>query len=102
MAYLKARLATEVPVANGGGVYLTVRDEDKADIVDLARDLVELGYDLYATPGTADVHPREQSLAGDDRLPYRRTSAPRCFGHHARRSRAVHRQHPHRQRRSRP
>ena len=54
MAYLKARLATEVPVANGGGVYLTVRDEDKADIVDLARDLVDLGYDLYATPGTAD------------------------------------------------
>ncbi len=54
MAYLKARLATEVPVANGGGVYLTVRDEDKADIVDLAKDLVELGYDLYATPGTAD------------------------------------------------
>ena len=33
---------------------LTVRDEDKAAIVDLARDLVELGYDLYATPGTAD------------------------------------------------
>jgi len=54
MAYLKARLATEVPVANGGGVYLTVRDEDKAEIVDLAKDLVELGYDLYATPGTAD------------------------------------------------
>ncbi len=54
MAYLKARLATEVPVANGGGVYLTVRDEDKADIVDLARDLVDLGYELYATPGTAD------------------------------------------------
>ena len=54
MAYLKARLATEVPVANGGGVYLTVRDEDKADIVDLAKDLVGLGYELYATPGTAD------------------------------------------------
>ena len=54
MAYLKARLATEVPVANGGGVYLTVRDEDKSDIVDLAGDLVELGYELYATPGTAD------------------------------------------------
>ena len=31
-----------------------MRDEDKADIVDLARDLVELGYGLYATPGTAD------------------------------------------------
>ena len=55
MAYLKARLATEVPVANGGGVYLTVRDEDKEAIVGLAKDLVDLGYDLYATPGTADV-----------------------------------------------
>ena len=54
MAYLKARLATEVPVANGGGVYLTVRDEDKAAIVDLAKDLMDLGYALYATPGTAD------------------------------------------------
>ena len=55
MAYLKARLATEVPVANGGGVYLTVRDEDKADIADLARDLIDLGYELFATPGTADA-----------------------------------------------
>ncbi|DAC07956.1 MAG: carbamoyl-phosphate synthase large subunit [Euryarchaeota archaeon TMED141] len=55
MAYLKARLATEVPVANGGGVYLTVRDEDKEAIVGLAKDLIDLGYDLYATPGTADV-----------------------------------------------
>ncbi len=55
MAYLKARLATEVPVANGGGVSLTVRDEDKEAIVGLAKDLIDLGYDLYATPGTADV-----------------------------------------------
>ena len=34
---------------------LTVRDEDKEAIVGLAKDLIDLGYDLYATPGTADV-----------------------------------------------
>jgi len=55
MAYLKARLATEVPVATEGGVYLTVRDEDKDGAADVAADLHALGFTLYATPGTADV-----------------------------------------------
>ena len=55
MAYLKARLATEVPVATEGGVYLTVRDEDKEGTVEVASALHELGFTLYATPGTADA-----------------------------------------------
>ena len=55
VAYLKARLATEVPVACEGGVYLTVRDDDKANLVPIAQQLIELGFTLYATPGTADV-----------------------------------------------
>ena len=55
IAYLKARLATEVPVARGGGVYLTVRDDDKANLVPIARQLRDLGFSLYATPGTADI-----------------------------------------------
>lgn len=55
VAYLKARLATEVPVAEGGGVYLTVRDEDKDNLVPIAQQLRDLGFTLYATPGTADV-----------------------------------------------
>ena len=55
IAYLKARLATEVPVASVGGVYLTVRDDDKANLVPIAQQLFELGFTLYATPGTADV-----------------------------------------------
>ena len=55
VAYLKARLATEVPVAKEGGVYLTVRDEDKENLVPIAQQLKELGFKLYATPGTADV-----------------------------------------------
>ncbi len=55
VAYLKARLATEVPVASEGGVYLTVRDDDKANLVPIAQQLTELGFTLYATSGTADV-----------------------------------------------
>ena len=55
IAYLKARLATEVPVASEGGVYLTVRNEDKEGLVSIAEELFDLGFTLYATPGTADV-----------------------------------------------
>lgn len=54
-AYLKARLATELPVPTEGGVYLTVRDEDKEAIIPLATDLASMGFALHATPGTADV-----------------------------------------------
>ena len=55
VAYLKARIATEVPVASDGGAYLTVRNDDKQRLVPIAKDLVELGFTVYATPGTCDV-----------------------------------------------
>ncbi|CAI8256555.1 MAG: Carbamoyl-phosphate synthase large chain [Methanobacteriota archaeon] len=54
-AYLKARLATEIPVATSGGAYLTVRDEDKQSLIPLARKLENMGFELYATPGTSDT-----------------------------------------------
>jgi len=60
LAYLKARLATEVPVATEGGAYLTVRDEDKENLVPVAQELVELGFKLYATGGTADALRRHE------------------------------------------
>jgi carbamoyl-phosphate synthase large subunit len=60
LAYLKARLATEVPVATEGGAYLTVRDEDKENLVPVARELVDLGFTLYATGGTADALRRHE------------------------------------------
>ena len=55
LAYLKARLATEVPVATEGGAYLTVREEDKANLIPVAQSLLDLNFTIYATPGTADV-----------------------------------------------
>ena len=52
-AYLKARMATELPVPTTGGVYLTVKDEDKHDTIPLAKRLQEMGFKIFATPGTA-------------------------------------------------
>ena len=52
-AYLKARLATELPVPTRGGVYLTVKDEDKDNLIPMARSLQEMGFKLHATRGTA-------------------------------------------------
>ena len=52
-AYLKARLATEIPVPTSGGVYLTVKDGDKNQLAAIASQLFDLGFNLHATPGTA-------------------------------------------------
>ena len=38
-----------------GGVFITVRDSDKAEIVMMAKKYAALGFDLYATKGTAKV-----------------------------------------------
>lgn len=54
-AYLKARLATELPVPTQGGVYLTVRDSDKMNLIPIARRLSDMGFSLHATSGTARV-----------------------------------------------
>jgi carbamoyl-phosphate synthase large subunit len=54
-AYLKARMATEVPVPTSGGVYITVRDSDKENVITHATRLQEMGFTLHATPGTAQV-----------------------------------------------
>ncbi len=54
-AYLKARMATEIPVPTGGGVYLTVREGDKDGLIPVARELSEMGFRLFATSGTANA-----------------------------------------------
>ena len=38
-----------------GGVFISVRDTDKFEIPDIARKYAELGFELYATEGTARV-----------------------------------------------
>ena len=52
-AYAKAQLASGVVLPNKGTALISVRDRDKTGAVELARILVERGFDIVATHGTA-------------------------------------------------
>jgi carbamoyl-phosphate synthase large subunit len=52
-AYRKAQLGTNSPIPDSGSVFLSVRDADKAPLVDVARDLSNMGFTIVATAGTA-------------------------------------------------
>ncbi len=52
-AYYKSQIAAGSPLPLDGGVMLSVRDEDKPEVVRLARQLDELGYSIWATRGTS-------------------------------------------------
>jgi len=54
-AFVKSQLAAGVKLPSGGRAFLSVRDGDKLAAVQVARDLVELGFTLLATRGTAAV-----------------------------------------------
>jgi carbamoyl-phosphate synthase large subunit len=49
----KALLAAGSTLPETGNVFISVRDSDKQNIVPVARALVEMGFILYATDGTA-------------------------------------------------
>ncbi len=53
IAYFKSQLAAGSPLPKAGEVFVSLRDEDKAAGVDLVRELVRLGYGVYATRGTS-------------------------------------------------
>src|SRR4030095_16134520 len=51
-AFVKSQLAAGVRLPTGGKAFLSVRDEDKPKLVDVARSLVDSGFQLVATRGT--------------------------------------------------
>ena len=51
-AYFKAQRAAGVILPKTGNVFLSVRDKDKEAICDIAKDLKEIGFKLFATRGT--------------------------------------------------
>jgi len=52
-AYAKAQLAAGVVLPRGGTALISVRDQDKPGAVNLARILVDRGFQVVATAGTA-------------------------------------------------
>ena len=52
-AFVKSQLAAGVKLPTSGKVVLSVRAADKVKSIDVARELSELGFSLYATRGTA-------------------------------------------------
>ncbi|MEE9158753.1 MAG: carbamoyl-phosphate synthase large subunit [Gammaproteobacteria bacterium] len=54
-AFAKAQLAAGVNLPHSGNIFISVRDKDKPESKDVARDLLALGFNLYATRGTAKV-----------------------------------------------
>ena len=55
MAYAKAELAAGDALPTAGRVFLSTHDRDKQALVPVARRLIELGFELTATVGTAKV-----------------------------------------------
>lgn len=54
-AYAKSQTGSGTAIPAGGTAFLSVRDFDKDGIVVVARELSELGFNLFATRGTAKV-----------------------------------------------
>ena len=52
-ALLKALLSSQTSLPVEGEVFLSLRDKDKTELAGVIRDLVEMGYTLSATAGTA-------------------------------------------------
>ncbi|NKB49390.1 MAG: carbamoyl-phosphate synthase large subunit [Alphaproteobacteria bacterium] len=52
-AFAKSQLGGGTKVPTSGRVFISVRERDKASMIDLARRLSELGFEIVATRGTA-------------------------------------------------
>jgi carbamoyl-phosphate synthase large subunit len=52
-AYLKSQIAAYQFLPKTGSVFISVKDRDKAKIVPIAKELKKLGFNLFATDGTA-------------------------------------------------
>ncbi len=52
-AFYKALVAAGMGLPKHGSILITLSDDDKPDAIEMIRDLVRMGYKLYATEGTA-------------------------------------------------
>lgn len=55
-AFAKAQVgASEILPSEGGRAFISVRDDDKLIVTSVARDLIQLGFEIVSTSGTAKV-----------------------------------------------
>jgi carbamoyl-phosphate synthase large subunit len=54
-AFAKSQLAASVVLPTGGKAFISVRVVDKEGVISIAKDLVDLGFELLATRGTQAV-----------------------------------------------
>jgi carbamoyl-phosphate synthase large subunit len=55
MAFAKSQLAAELKLPLSGTVFVSVRNKDKRNILYIVKRLVDLGFDIVATEGTANA-----------------------------------------------
>ena len=60
-AYFKAQRAAGVILPKTGNVFISVRDHDKEPICEVAAELINMGFDIYATSGTY-LHLKESGV----------------------------------------
>jgi carbamoyl-phosphate synthase large subunit len=53
LAYAKSQMAAPPALPKGGNVFISVKDDDKPNVISLAREFVGLGFKIIATSGTA-------------------------------------------------
>ena len=51
-AFAKSQIATNVEIPENGSAFISVKDEDKKYIIEVAKKLLKLGFNLVATNGT--------------------------------------------------
>jgi carbamoyl-phosphate synthase large subunit len=52
LAYAKSQMAAPPPLPKSGNVFISVKDSDKPGVIPLAREFVDLGFQIISTSGT--------------------------------------------------
>ena len=55
IAFAKTQMAAKPALPTSGNAFLSVKDSDKARVVELGRELAALGFGIYSTVGTAAI-----------------------------------------------
>jgi carbamoyl-phosphate synthase large subunit len=55
LAYAKSQMAAPPPLPKRGRVFVSVKDADKEAIIPVAREFLELGFEIVSTSGTAEA-----------------------------------------------